>query len=239
MAFEMHKTIKQVKTSSPQDGGHIEMRIGIHTGEVIAGIIGTKQLRYDIWGTDCLVANTMESNGVPSGIVVSGSTARLIRNRYELIEGPIVEIKGRGAVQQFVIRCPIGKPEMTLATQFPVEESHAAAPPSVTAAAGGGGTGTGSATGSPAASAGGALDDETLSKLAAADSKETADAQQLLATAAALASSATATTGGMASFHSSLGSSNGLLSAAAVASGGGINSLKSVSVNARDWKSDH
>jgi hypothetical protein len=149
MAFEMHKSIKQVRTS---DNSSIEMRIGIHTGEVIAGIIGTKQLRYDIFGTDCLVANTMESNGVPSGIVVSGSTAkyalpllslrsfvclvglcllcrvtRLIRSRYELIEGPIVQIKGRGAVQMFVIRCPVGRPELTLATAFPASE-HTPAP---------------------------------------------------------------------------------------------------------------
>ena len=55
------------------------MRIGLHTGEVIAGCIGTKQFRYDIWGKDCLVANSMESNGIPSGIVVSSSTAAYVR----------------------------------------------------------------------------------------------------------------------------------------------------------------
>lgn len=49
--------------------------LSIHTGDIVAGCIGTKQLRYDIWGADCLVANSMESNGIPSGIVVSRKTA--------------------------------------------------------------------------------------------------------------------------------------------------------------------
>jgi class 3 adenylate cyclase len=70
--MDMLTVIKRVKTA---EGGFIQMRIGLHTGEVIAGCIGTKQLRYDIWGADCLVANSMESNGIPSGIVVAQSTA--------------------------------------------------------------------------------------------------------------------------------------------------------------------
>jgi len=50
------------------------MRIGIHTGSIIAGVVGTKQLRYDIWGQDSLIANSMESAGIPGGIVVSDKT---------------------------------------------------------------------------------------------------------------------------------------------------------------------
>jgi hypothetical protein len=73
MACEMHIAIKRIKNA---ENGSIEMRIGLHTGEIVAGVIGTKQLRYDIWGVDSIVANTMESSGVPSGITVSGSTAK-------------------------------------------------------------------------------------------------------------------------------------------------------------------
>ena len=42
----------------------LDMRIGIHTGKLIGGIIGTKLVRYDIFGSDVLVANKMESNGI-------------------------------------------------------------------------------------------------------------------------------------------------------------------------------
>ena len=49
----------------------LNMRIGIHTGKIVAGIIGTKIVRYDIFGSDVLIANKMESNGVAGKVVVS------------------------------------------------------------------------------------------------------------------------------------------------------------------------
>jgi class 3 adenylate cyclase len=57
----------------------------MHTGDIIAGCIGTKQLRYDIWGENCLVANSMESNGIPSGIVVSRKTAEYVLSTTSLL----------------------------------------------------------------------------------------------------------------------------------------------------------
>ena len=47
------------------------MRIGIHTGRVIAGIIGSKVVRYDIFGEGDLIANKMESNGIPGRVCIS------------------------------------------------------------------------------------------------------------------------------------------------------------------------
>jgi phospholipid-translocating ATPase len=65
----------------------LKMRIGVHTGEVIAGIIGTKIVRYDIYGPDVLIANKMESGGKPGTINVSDVTMNLIQSvhpyRYE------------------------------------------------------------------------------------------------------------------------------------------------------------
>ena len=49
----------------------LNMRIGIHTGKIVAGIIGTKIVHYDIFGSDVLIANKMESNGVAGKVVVS------------------------------------------------------------------------------------------------------------------------------------------------------------------------
>ena len=76
VAFEMLTKVKEVK--DPSTGDSIEMRIGLHTGSIVAGVIGTMTLRYDCWGTDVLAANLMESNGIPSRIVLSETTAKAL-----------------------------------------------------------------------------------------------------------------------------------------------------------------
>lgn len=57
---------------------NLDMRIGIHTGKIVGGIIGTKVVRYDIFGQDVLIANKMESNGAAGSVVISDSTYKLI-----------------------------------------------------------------------------------------------------------------------------------------------------------------
>ena len=63
-----------------ESGSSLKMRIGVHTGEVIAGIIGTKIVRYDIYGPDVLIANKMESGGKSGAINVSDVTMDLIKS---------------------------------------------------------------------------------------------------------------------------------------------------------------
>ncbi|OMJ92367.1 hypothetical protein SteCoe_4920 [Stentor coeruleus] len=58
----------------------LSMRIGIHTGDIIAGVIGNKVVRYDIWGNDVLVANKMESNGKAGEINISEASKHLLEN---------------------------------------------------------------------------------------------------------------------------------------------------------------
>lgn len=54
------------------------MRIGIHTGNIIGGIIGTELVRYDIYGKDVSMANKMESNGKEGSVMVSETTKALL-----------------------------------------------------------------------------------------------------------------------------------------------------------------
>jgi phospholipid-translocating P-type ATPase (flippase) len=61
----------------------LNMRIGIHTGNVIAGIIGTNSVRYDIWGLDVLIANKMESTGKQGRINISESTKNMLESHDE------------------------------------------------------------------------------------------------------------------------------------------------------------
>jgi class 3 adenylate cyclase len=54
------------------------MRIGIHTGNIIGGVIGTDIVRYDIYGNDVLIANKMESNGEKGKVMISENTYELV-----------------------------------------------------------------------------------------------------------------------------------------------------------------
>jgi len=70
--LDMIDIIKEVRNESDDPNlKNLDMRIGIHTGKVVAGIIGSKVVRYDIFGEGVLIANKMESNGVPGKVCAS------------------------------------------------------------------------------------------------------------------------------------------------------------------------
>ncbi|RHX97197.1 hypothetical protein DYB25_001055 [Aphanomyces astaci] len=69
MATDMQREV--AKVMDPNSGEPLQMRIGIHIGSIIAGVIGTSTLRYDMWGPDVLTANEMETSGVPGRILWS------------------------------------------------------------------------------------------------------------------------------------------------------------------------
>lgn len=73
-AYSMLEIIAKVRVKHEQ----LNMRIGLHTGDVIGGVMGTSIVRYDIYGVDVLVANQMESNGIPGSIVISESTRQFL-----------------------------------------------------------------------------------------------------------------------------------------------------------------
>eukprot|EP00361_Fabrea_salina_P002351 CAMPEP_0202426464 /NCGR_PEP_ID=MMETSP1345-20130828/838_1 /ASSEMBLY_ACC=CAM_ASM_000843 /TAXON_ID=342563 /ORGANISM="Fabrea Fabrea salina" /LENGTH=174 /DNA_ID=CAMNT_0049036895 /DNA_START=938 /DNA_END=1459 /DNA_ORIENTATION=+ len=74
-AQRMISVIQQVNR---EEGTNLDMRIGVHTGEVIGGVTGTSIVRYDIYGSDVLIANKAESNGEPGRVCVSESTKQLL-----------------------------------------------------------------------------------------------------------------------------------------------------------------
>lgn len=75
MGLKMIEIIEDVRKKI-FDG--LGMRIGVHTGSTIGGIIGTDIVRYDIYGKDCLIANKMESNGVKGRLMVSEATKQVL-----------------------------------------------------------------------------------------------------------------------------------------------------------------
>ena len=74
MARIMYKVVSETQIIVDGQPHQLHMRIGIHTGSIIGGVIGTKTFRYDMWGSDVLIANQMENNGKPDHVVVSEAT---------------------------------------------------------------------------------------------------------------------------------------------------------------------
>jgi class 3 adenylate cyclase len=80
--FELANYMIQIIEEENQAYGmQLAMRIGIHTGHLVAGVIGNNVVRYDIWGTDVLVANKMESNGKPGVVNVSEVTMKMLQEK--------------------------------------------------------------------------------------------------------------------------------------------------------------
>jgi class 3 adenylate cyclase len=100
MALEM-RDIVEGRTFA--GGRKLQMRIGIHTGPVVAGVIGKKKFVYDLWGDTVNTASRMESHGVPGTVHVSEATYLRLRDGFALSPRGIVEIKGKGAMSTWVL----------------------------------------------------------------------------------------------------------------------------------------
>lgn len=84
----------------------IQVRIGINSGPVVAGVIGRKKFSYDVWGDPVNVASRMESQGVPGEIQVAFGTYDLLKDTFRFrARGPI-EIKGKGSVETWLLVGP-------------------------------------------------------------------------------------------------------------------------------------
>ncbi|XVJ67458.1 MAG: adenylate/guanylate cyclase domain-containing protein [Lacibacter sp.] len=101
-ALQMNAFVQE--SLSREDGlAHFEIRIGIHSGPVIAGIVGIKKWQYDIWGDTVNIASRMESAGVPGKVNCSESTMQLIQQHYTCEYRGEIEVKNRGSLQMYFI----------------------------------------------------------------------------------------------------------------------------------------
>lgn len=81
-----------------------EIRIGIHTGPVVAGIVGIKKFAYDIWGDTVNTASRMESSGEVGKVNISGSTYNLVKEKFNCIHRGKIEAKGKGEIDMYFVK---------------------------------------------------------------------------------------------------------------------------------------
>ncbi|MDB9524476.1 adenylate/guanylate cyclase domain-containing protein [Oscillatoria sp. CS-180] len=98
MALDMQKEI--AKFTRP-DGQPFQLRIGINTGSVIAGVIGMRKFAYDLWGDTVNIASRMETTGVAGRIQVTSEVYERLCNRYNFELRGSVLVKGRGQMQSY------------------------------------------------------------------------------------------------------------------------------------------
>jgi len=105
MAFEMRERARE---SFPASGEELQLRIGISSGPVVAGVIGRRRFLYDLWGDTVNMASRMESHGAPGMIQITRSTYELLRDEYETEPRGLVPVKGKGEIEtwQLVRRRP-------------------------------------------------------------------------------------------------------------------------------------
>jgi adenylate cyclase len=82
----------------------LTIRIGIHTGAVVAGVIGQKKFIYDLWGDTVNTASRMESHGVPGRIHVTEATYEALRGKLEFEPRGPIDVKGKGTMTTYLIR---------------------------------------------------------------------------------------------------------------------------------------
>jgi class 3 adenylate cyclase len=103
-AIAMQQMVEKFKQERIAAGKpYFEMRIGIHTGPVVAGVVGIKKFQYDIWGDTVNLAARMEQSGVPGKINISQHTYELVKGQFTCIHRGKIEAKNKGEIDMYFV----------------------------------------------------------------------------------------------------------------------------------------
>jgi class 3 adenylate cyclase len=100
MALAMHRV---VSAQPPVNGRRLEVRIGIASGPLVAGVIGERKFSYDLWGDTVNTASRMESSGIPGCVHITTETLELLDGRYPFERRDAVEVKGKGPMTTWTL----------------------------------------------------------------------------------------------------------------------------------------
>jgi len=94
-----------VNASKSESNGkaRFDIRIGINTGPVVAGVVGTKKFAYDIWGDTVNIASRMETNSIPGRVNISENTYNLVKDKFDCEYRGEINVKNRGALKMYFV----------------------------------------------------------------------------------------------------------------------------------------
>lgn len=105
-AMEIQDFMKKYNSRRAEKGLETwEIRIGVHVGPVVAGVVGKKKYAYDIWGSAVNIASRMESNGAPGRVNISATTYEMIKDRFECSYRGKIFAKNLGELDMYFVEC--------------------------------------------------------------------------------------------------------------------------------------
>lgn len=103
-ALEIREYMEKMKAAKEARGEEYwELRIGIHTGAVVAGVVGKNKFAYDIWGDAVNTASRMESSGIPGKVNISGNTYELIKDHFNCKHRGKIQAKNKGEIDMYIV----------------------------------------------------------------------------------------------------------------------------------------
>ena len=114
-AFEIVENVERVKEYNPENKLCFDIRIGINTGPVVAGVVGTTKIAYDIWGDTVNVASRMETMSETGKVNISANTYELIKSDFDCEPRGEIQVKNRGMMQMYYVN-PIKSPKSETAS---------------------------------------------------------------------------------------------------------------------------
>jgi class 3 adenylate cyclase len=106
LAFMALDMLEAMRIEDEVGHGGLELRIGINSGPVVAGVIGRKRFLYDLWGDAVNTASRMESHGTPGRIQITRATYELLADEFECEPRGTIAVKGKGEVEAWYLIGP-------------------------------------------------------------------------------------------------------------------------------------